>query len=130
MTATVEGLIAYADARGTVIYNTAVTEQALTRASDYINYSYVQLFTSSFSADSPNVDPAIYEAAMLEVTTPGFFSKTYTEADRKVLVEVEGIKWEHIGSSDGVNSFEPKSSRIEAMLRPYMAAHGLGMWAV
>lgn len=115
MIGTVVALIAYADDRGTVIADTAVTLQALVRASDYIQFTY--LSGSSCTADSPNVESAVYEAAMAEVLTPGFWSKTFTPSEQKVLTKVGAIQWTLTGDASKGGSSIPRSTKIETMLR-------------
>lgn len=115
MIGTVSGLIAYAAERGTVIVDSAATAAALVRASDYIEYSY--LLGSTCTAASPNVESATYEAAMLEVLTPGFWSKTFTASDQKVLTKVGQIQWTVTGDASKSGSATPRSTKIDAMLR-------------
>lgn len=112
----------YAAARG----NTKPTDAAdadataaLVRASDHIRFAYVARFAAGYDETAPNVDAATYEAALLELAKPGFFSKTFTPGERKVLTEVKGIKWQVVGGS-GNGSASPVSTRVEDMLRPYM----------
>ena len=73
MIGTVTALIAYAGARGTVIADDAATLQALARASDYIQFTYLD--GSSCTVDSDNVVEAAYEAAIAEVATPGILDQ-------------------------------------------------------
>lgn len=131
MIGTLEGFRAYSAARG----NTAPTDAddsdataALVRASDHIQFGYVARFAAGFDAASPNVETAAYEAAALELATPNFFSRTFTPGERKVLTEVKGIKWEVVGG-DNSDSAAPRSTRIDDMLMPYLAA-GPGVFAV
>jgi hypothetical protein len=128
MTTSVASLITYAIARGVTVVNDTATTQALTRATDYITFGYVNRFSKGYGLTSPNVDEAIYEAAMIEVVTPNFFTKTFTPADQKMLTQVEGIKWTPIGDTvNGSLSATPASTKIEAMLRPYLATYiGIG----
>lgn len=94
-------------------------EASLVRGADYVRDTYVAGFLPRYADPLPDaVDEAIYEAAALELTAPGFFSKTYTEADAKVLVGVGDIRWEFVGRKGG--SRAPTSTKIEAKLRPYM----------
>ena len=72
MIGTTTALIAYAGARGTVIADDAATLQALVRASDYIQFTYLD--GSTCTADSPNVVEAVYEAAIAEVAEPGIWT--------------------------------------------------------
>jgi hypothetical protein len=121
MAATVAGWIAYAADRGTTVADDADSAAALVRATDYVTRYYVPMFGAGYDIDSPNVEPAIYEAANLELATPGFFSKTYTPDQQKVLTEVKGIKWTVTGGDvTGLDAATPKSTMIEALLRPYM----------
>ena len=68
---------------------------------------------------------ASYEAALLELGTPGFFSKTFTEADKKVLVKVQSISWVHTGNSKGDRSSSPVSTVIENILAPILTPDDL-----
>lgn len=115
MAATVTGLIAYAAERGTVIADDVATAQALVRASDYIQYTYLAYGTCT--VDSPNVEAATYEAAIIEVDTPRFWSRTFTPADQKVLTGVKGITWTVTGDASRSGSSTPRSTKIDAMLR-------------
>ena len=113
----------YATARGDTApasANDADANAALTRGSDYILYSYVSRFLAGYDETSANVEEAAYEAAMIELGTPNFFSKTYTPAEQKVLTEVKGIKWTVVGEQRGVEGSTPTSTKIEAMLRDYL----------
>ncbi|MEF2073489.1 DnaT-like ssDNA-binding protein [Consotaella aegiceratis] len=62
---------------------------------------------------------ASYEAAMLQMTTPGILTKTFTPGERKVLTEVKGIKWEVVGSDAGAPPVVV-STTIEGMLAPLL----------
>ena len=115
MPATVAGLIAYAAERGTVIANDPAAASALVRARDYIQYGYLQFGTCT--EDSALVQSAIYEAAMVEVTTPRFWTATFTPSQQKVLTEVKGIKWTVVGGASGYGSASPRSTKIDNMLR-------------
>ena len=82
-------------------------------------------FLSGYDATSDYVEEATYEAASLELATPGFFTATYTAQERKVLTEVKGIKWTVVqGEADRAEAWAnatPVSTRIESMLSPYMS---------
>jgi hypothetical protein len=97
---------------------------ALTRASDYITHHYVRRFLTGYDATSDYVEEAAYEAATLELATPGFFSKTFTEGQQKVLTGIDSIKWTPIKSdAKSVRSgmlYAPTSTIIDAMLSEYM----------
>lgn len=118
MTATVAGWITYAAARGDTIADDADSAAALVRASDYITYTYVSRFGSVVTVDADVIDAATYEAAKLELATPGFWSKTFTPDQQKVLVQVGDIKWQARGEASGTMGATPVSTKIEAMLRP------------
>lgn len=120
MSATVDGLIAYASARGTTVADDAATAAGLVRAQDYIAYHYVNRFSGSITVNQDIVDNATYEAAIVEIAKPGFWSKTYTPDQQKVLTEVKGIKWTVRGEASGSDAATPVSTKIEGMLRPYM----------
>lgn len=116
------GFRVYALARGNNSPTEATdsaAEAALVRGGDYIADEYVANFLPAYADPLPEaVDDAIYEAAIIELASPGALSKTYTEGADKALVAVEGIKWEFTGRKGG--SQVPKSTKIEAKLRPYM----------
>lgn len=119
----VSGADAYHAARGNSAWTgtSTVKGQALQRAQDYIRTSYVARFAAGYDATAADVDAACYEAALMEIAKPGIFAKTYTEAELKVLVEVGDLRWQPIGFSKDARSFAPKSSKIEALLWPYLA---------
>ena len=75
-------------------------------------------------SDLPLVEEATYIAAALELTTPGFFAKTYTAAEAKVLTEVKGIKWTVTGKAGDAHSYMPSSSLIDALFAPYLGIGG------
>lgn len=130
MYGTIEGWRAYSSARG----DNAPTEAtdanataALVRASDYIRFRYAANLLSGYGidytpagSDLPLVEEATYIAASYELATPGFFSKTYTAAEQKVLTEVKGIKWTVTGDSSKSYSAFPTSSLIDALFLPYI----------
>jgi hypothetical protein len=120
-----EGAATYHSDRGNAAWAAAATDAlrtaALVRASDYIKYRYVVNLACDYGDDLPEVEQATYVAALLELAMPGFFSKTYTEAEQKVLTEVKGIKWTVTGKTGGAFSAVPTSTLIEAMLGPYLA---------
>lgn len=122
---------AYATARG----NNAPAEAsdpdataALNRASDYITYNYLINFASEADKTSPIVEEATYQAASVELKTPGFFTKSYTASDLKILTAVEGIKWTPISNTGSKASFVPRSSMIDAMLGQFLAPTIGAIW--
>ena len=68
---------------------------------------------------------ASYEAALIELRTPGFFSKTFTESEKKVLVKVQSISWVYTGNSKGDRSSSPTSTVIENLLAPILTPDDL-----
>lgn len=130
---TVSGLRAYAIERGVInpaLSANELASQALTRANDYIRFNYITKFANGYTESSPHVEPAVYEAAILELETPGFFHRTWTAGERKVLTEAKGIKWTLVGGgTDGGPA--ATSTLIESMLRPYMAgAGGIALYVI
>lgn len=125
MYGTLTGWRDYATARGNSAPSNAsdtLATQALTRASDMIEHTYVANFSSRYTKDSPNVEPATYEAALLELATPGFFSATHTPSQMKVLTEAKGVKWT---SKDDDSPIERDASMkvstvVYALMKPYM----------
>ena len=123
MYGSLEGWRAYATERG----NSAPTDAAdadataaLVRASDHIRYRYVANLLPGYDETLSVVEPATYEAANLELATPGFFVTTYTPANQKVLTEVKGIKWQVVGDAKSAFSAAPVSTLIEAMFDPFL----------
>jgi len=68
---------------------------------------------------------ASYEAALLELKTPGFFSKTFTESERKVLTQVQNIRWTVTGESKGDRANSPVSTTIDNILAPILVPNDL-----
>lgn len=126
------GFRAYHDARGNSAPTDAddtIAEAALTRGGDYITDEYVGRFQDRYKDPLPDaVDEAIYEAALLELSAAndgavflvngGFWGKTYTPSDTKVLTAVSTIKWEFTGKKGGAQY--PVSTKIEGRLRRYI----------
>lgn len=115
---------AYALARGNnapTVANDTVAGAALTRASDHILYRYVANLLPGYDDTLAVVEPATYEAANLELATPGFFSKTFTPGEQKVLTEVRGIKWTVVGDASKSYSASPTSTLVDAMFAPYIS---------
>lgn len=120
MAATIAGWQAYAEARGDTVNADKGSSAALQRATDYILHHYVRRFGDGYDATSPYVDEATYEAAKLELATPGFWSKTFTPDQQKVLTKVGDIQWTVRGNASGSEAATPVSTTIEDMLRPYL----------
>lgn len=122
------GWKAYAAARGVALTgNDTVLGQALLRAQDYIRISYVNRFAPGYDATATDVDSACYEAAVKEMATPGFWTKVFTESDRKVLNRLGDLSWQVTGTVTGTGlakdyrSMAPRSTKIETLLWLYLA---------
>lgn len=130
MYGTLVGWRAYALARGNsapTAAEDALATAALMRGSDYIRFRYVANLLPGYDttftplgSDLPLVEEAAYIAASIELTTAGFFSKTYTESESKVLTGVGSIKWTVTGNASGTYAYLPTSSLIDAMFYPYV----------
>lgn len=130
MYGTLSGWRAYALARGDEAPTDAdddVATAALVRASDMIRLRYLPNMLPGYGVDFippgstlPLVEEGAYIAASFELATPGFFSRTYTESEQKVLTEVKGIKWTVTGKTSGVYSSMPSSTLVDAMFWPYI----------
>lgn len=96
----------------------ALKDAAIIRGQRYVASTYNRMWCVAFENDAaPHaVKYAIAEAALLELQTPGFFSKTYTEAERKVLVGVASIRWEVVGDRSGELAEVPRSTIIDGLL--------------
>lgn len=98
----------------------ALATAALVRASDYVKYRYVANLSPGYDDTLDIVELATYEAALLELGTVGFFSKTYTPSQQKVLTGAGTIRWTVVGDSSKTYSASPVSTIIEAMFEPYI----------
>lgn len=138
MYGTLAAFRAYATARGDetpASASDAMATAALTRASDYIQFSYVAMFVGGADSTKPEVEAATYEVAVLELATPGLFSKVYTPAQQKTLTGVGDLRWTPVtGAETGRGTgadFAPISTKVEAMLRKYMPGrYAFGMAAI
>jgi hypothetical protein len=136
MLGTLAGWRAYALARGNNAPTAAADADALaalTRASDYIQFFYIDKFLAGYDATSTNVVEAAYEAANYELTTPLFFTTSYTPAQQKVLTKVASIQWTPVAGNLGDEwaLATPTIGKISAMLSNYMPGKYLiGMTAV
>lgn len=118
-----EGWRAYALARGDSAPTNAAdvdAQAALLRASDDVRYRYVASLLPGLDDTLEVVEPATYVAASLELATPGFFSRTYTPGEQKVLTEVKGIKWTVVGDASKSFAAAPTSTLIDAMFAPFI----------
>ena len=119
MAATVADWITYAGLRGLTVADDAASDQALQRASDYVRTRYVLRFSDEYDIDSAQAVEAIYIAAAYELTTPGFWSKTFTASQVKVLTGVGNIKWTVTDTGmKGIDAQLPTSPAIDALLVP------------
>ena len=132
MSATLIGFRAYALVRGytaPAMASDTDADAALARGSDYVLVEYVSAFSDDYDETAPNVESAIYEAALAELDADGtlrpgsFWNSVYTPSDRKVLTQVDSIQWTVIGGGD--DRATPVSSRIDALLRHYRGTVGL-----
>lgn len=129
MYGTIDGWRAYALERGDNAPTAAqdpVATAALVRGSDMIRLRYVPNLLGSVDftppgADLPLVEEAAYIAASLELATPGFFSRTFTASEQKVLVGVQSIKWQVVGNASGTYAAMPVSTLIDALFGPYIS---------
>lgn len=117
---------AYATERGnsapTLATDTAATA-SLVRGSDYIRTRYVIRFIEGFDDTIPEVEEATYIASQRELTTPGFWAKTYTPGEAKTLVKVDTIQWQHndrvARGVYGADLVVPVDPMIDALLARY-----------
>lgn len=110
---------AYALARGNsapIDASDGDASAALQRGSDYIRTRYV--LPLRLSGDAANVIEATHIAAGYELTTPGFWTTTFTPAQAKVLTGVDSIRWTpqaNAGMDKGYNAQLPVSPAIDAL---------------
>lgn len=126
MIGTIADWRAYATERGDnspTAASDSLATAALVRASDYITYTYVARFLPGYDETVPEVEFAAYEAATLELATPGFWSKTYTPSQQKVMTGFAAIKWTPVEGADSADAYvnaTPTSTKIAAMLAKYL----------
>jgi hypothetical protein len=119
MYGTVADWIAYAALRGLTVADDDASAQALVRASDYIRTRYVIRFMAEYDGTAPQVIEATQIAAAYELETPGFWSKTFTASQVKVLTGVGNIKWTVTDTGmKGIDAQLPTSPAIDALLVP------------
>ena len=73
---------------------------------------------AGYSEDCPQIETGTYIAALYELNDAGFFLKTYTPAEKKVLTEVSGVKWTMVGNAGSVLSYSPVCNQIQALFDP------------
>ena len=61
------------------------------------------------------VQQATAEVALRELAEPGAMNPVHTPADKKVLVAVEGIRWEHVGRT-GTDAERPVLMAVRDLL--------------
>jgi hypothetical protein len=130
MYGTLAGWRSYAAARGNEAptdATDALATAALVRGSDHVRLRYVANLLPSYGVDFtpaghdlPLTEEAAYIAASLELATPGFFAKTFTAAEQKVLTGVDSIKWTVTGDASGTYAAMPVSTSIAALFEPYV----------
>jgi len=121
MVATVAGWITYAADRGDTVADNAASAAALVRAKDHIAYRYLNRLLPGYDDTLAVVDPGTYEAAKLELATPGLFAGTFTPDQRKVLTGVGSVRWTVVsGGKGGFQDASATSVLIEAMFDPYV----------
>ena len=125
MAATIGGWIDRAAERGVTVADDTEAAQALVRASDYVRIHYVVRY--GLPEDHQGVDEAVYIAAGYELATPGFWSKTYTPAEQKVLTKVDKIQWTPAGVAHGPSAALPVSPDIHALLAPRNSFVGMAV---
>ncbi len=120
MAVTVADADAYATARGLAGWTGTTPDKtaALRRGQDYIAGRYNNRWLVSFTdATAPDaVKYAITEAALRELRAPNSLAPDYVAADRKVLTEVKGIKWQVVGDAKDRDAQRPTISVIEYLL--------------
>jgi len=120
----------YATERGNAAPTTASDADAtaaLVRASDYVRSRYIKNLAPPNTKDTIPSDETLslseegaYIAASFELATVGFFSKTFTPSQQKVLTKAGGISWTPVGNGvDGVYGSSPTSTLLDAFFRPY-----------
>lgn len=149
MYGTLDGWRSYALERGDSAPTDAPDAEAtaaLVRGSDYVRLRYVANFlvepgyTPTGHALSL-VEEGAYISAKYELSTPGFFQKTFTPAEQKVLTGAGGIEWTPVGpnapgggTKRGVTySAYPVVTSLEALFEPYVLDRNSpdpGLWAV
>ena len=99
--------------------------QAILRGQRYIAARFNSRWAVDFENDAApdEVKYAIAEAALFEVRTPGGLAPTTTPATAKVLVGVNGLRWERIGGG-GSDGFVPRLAPVEGLLAGLVRSAG------
>lgn len=100
MIGTTDGFRAFAIDRGIEAVSGATDADlsaALVRAEDYLRAHYPRAVTAGGDA----LDLAAYHVAVAELEAPRSLSRTYAPGERKVLVEVQGVKWQALPDGSG-----------------------------
>lgn len=118
---TLAGWRAYALARGDAAptyTNDTDAGAALTRAADYIRWTYVERFSTGCTLPDATIAEAEYIAASAELAEAGFWTKTYTPSQQKVLTKVGDLAWTPVDGKvlDEADRARPISTAIEAIL--------------
>lgn len=87
----------------------------------------VDRFGNSIPEESvpTRVVSASYEAALVELRTMGFFSKIFTESEKKVLTKVQSLSWTYIGKNKDNRSSSPTLTVIDNILSPILVPDDL-----
>ena len=126
---------AYCTARGIADWTGVDADKsaALRRGQDYIigryndRWTYMEPSLDNYvwverrwnNETPPNaVKYAVIEAGLRELKVPFSLSPDFVMADKKVLTEVKGIKWTHLGAS-GAASNRPTITAIDLLLAGY-----------
>jgi hypothetical protein len=138
-----EGFATYIEANGLIVPTGGNVAAARQRGSMYVDGTYgrrfpgvpaagaaqdrawprtgaVDRYGNAITGIPERIVSASYEAAAVELRTPGALSRTYTPAEQKVLVEVKGIKWQVTGDANAKGSSIPIVTAIEGLLAPLL----------
>lgn len=123
----------YAEARGDSAPTVASDEAAgaaLQRGSDYIRRFYVRHAICAMSED--DLAEAAYIAAGRELSTPGFFSRSYTPGEAKVLTGAGKLSWTVVGDASADGAMRPVDADIEDLLGGCVARNRTlsGLWSI
>lgn len=97
--------------------------QAIVRGQRYVAARWNGKWIAGMDPLPDAVKHAIIEAAAIEARTPGFFARTYTPDQAKVLTEAKGFKWTLLGNGD----MTPVSTTIDGLLSAYVQSASGGV---